>query len=27
LKNENELWVYNIEEDCVVMVMCTGWFF
>jgi hypothetical protein len=24
LKNENELWVYNIEEDCVVMVMCTG---
>ena len=24
MKNENELWVYNIEEDCVVMVMCTG---
>ena len=24
LKNGNELWVYNIEDDCVVMIMCTG---
>ena len=23
MKNGNELWVYNIEEDCVVMLMCS----
>ena len=24
MKNEKELWVYNIEDDCVVIIMCTG---
>ena len=24
MKNGNELWVYNIEDDCVVMLMCSG---
>ena len=24
LKNGNELWAYNIEDDCVVMIMCSG---
>ena len=23
MKNGNELWVYNIEEDCVVIIMCS----
>ena len=24
MKNGNELWVYNIENDCVVILMCSG---
>ena len=24
MKNGNELWAYNIEDDCVVQVMCSG---
>ena len=24
MKNGNELWAYNIEDDCVVQVMCLG---
>ncbi len=24
MKNGNELWIYNIEDDCVVQVMCFG---
>ena len=24
MKSGNELWVYNIEDDCVVMLMCSG---
>ena len=24
MKNGNELWVYNIEDDCVVIIMCSG---
>ena len=24
MKNEKELWVYNIEDDCIVIIMCIG---